>query len=779
MKYSAFYLILTLTAFAQHPQKGFPGGCLQVPGEEGRMLPLLHTDIQAHIDGVLAQTILNQTFKNDTSNTLELTYIFPMPHRAAVGHYQFTIGHRVIEGRIQTKEKARQLYEQARAEGKTAALLEQQRPNIFTQNLTNIPAGASIRVEITYDEIIHTEDGAMQWVLPMVVGPRFMPENAKADSQTNPVYSVPTERASNTLSLEVHMADHGILGHIASNSHSIQVIRGEETTIRLENTKSIPNSDFILDFSYTNPLPELSFSSYFDSKNSKNNTFLLTLLPPSPRSLKSQILPREFFFILDVSGSMYGQPLDKAIATVKACMASLRPEDTFQIMTFAGSTSFFRSTPVHPSSTNIRAATQFLNSRQSGGGTYMMQAIKKSLGAPKDPERYRMAVMFTDGYIGNEHEIIEGIRRLKDSSRFFAFGIGSSVNRYLLEGMGRAGNGFSEIVPLNADLTQTAAQWENRLRSPVLTDLQVSINGVKTSDLLPLQLPDLFAGEPVLLTGHYQKKGEVQIKLTGKQGGRTFEMNRTVHLGQNTNPVLPKIWAREKIRDLNFALTGPNSAKERDMIVKSITKLGLNYRLMTQYTSFVAIDSLSSVPTQNRIHSDVSTPLPQGVLPNFTTRSNCPPPTVQSRGMFKNYSKKRKVVSFNAPSRPLEEALQIVSEKEENDSIMDKTRTAGSADEEGSKGSLPTKSATITCELHFQPGSSRADGVLLHLNNAKDAVGMKLVSLDRKTSIIIKKSMIKMISEGNYILQFSKITALGKGTWFLYLTPDQTYQFTI
>jgi len=772
-------LILTLTAFAQHPQKGFPGGCIQVPGEEGRMLPLLHTDVQAHIDGVLARTILKQTFKNDTSNTLELTYIFPMPHRAAVGHYQFTIGNRVIEGRIQTKEKARQLYEQARAEGKTAALLEQQRPNIFTQNLTNIPAGASIRVEITYDEIIHTEDGAMQWVLPMVVGPRFMPENSKADPQTNPVYSVPAERAANTLSLEVHMADHGLLGHIASNSHSIEVIRGAETTVRLEDAKSIPNSDFILDFNYTNTLPELSFSSYYDSKSSENNTFLLTLLPPSPRSLKNQILPREFFFILDVSGSMYGQPLDKAIATVKACMASLRPEDTFQIMTFAGSTSFFRNQPVHPSTQNIRAATQFLNSRQSGGGTYMMKAIKKALGASKDPERYRMAVMFTDGYIGNEREIIEGIRRLKDSSRLFAFGIGSSVNRYLLEGMGRAGNGFSEIVPLNADLSQTAAKWENRLRSPVLTDLEVSLNGVKTTDILPLQIPDLFAGEPVLLTGHFRNKGEVRVTLTGKQGGKVFELNRTVHLGQNANPVLPKIWAREKIRDLNFALTKPNSANERDMIVKSITKLGLDYRLMTQYTSFVAIDSLSNVSTDNRVHSDVSVPLPKGVSPNFTSGGNCPPPSAQSRHFYKHSPKKRKEIAFNTSTRPLEESLQVINEKEDKDTATVRQATSAVTDEERTEDAVSTKAALITCELHFQPGSSQADGVLLHLTNAQDAIGMKLVSLDGKTSIIIKKTMIKKISKGNYLIQFNKITALGKGTWFLYLTPDQTYQFTI
>ena len=756
-------------------QKGMPGGCIQIPGEEGRTLPLLHTGVKTSIDGILAQTVLNQTFKNDTSNTLELTYIFPMPHRAAIGHYQFTIGKRTIEGTIQTKEKAREIYEQARAEGKTAALLEQQRPNIFTQDLTNIPAGASIEVQITYDEIIFTEDGQMEWVLPMVVGPRFMPENAKATPQANPVYQSPESRDSNTISLQVDMKDAGQLGTISSGSHAILVQRGNTTTITLDKDKTIPNKDFILKFSYLNAAPDLTISSFFDGNGSPNNTFLITLLPPSPKTISSQILPREFFFILDVSGSMYGQPMDKAIATMKACMTSLRQDDTFQILTFAGSTAFFKTEPVHPTRQNLTEAMEFLNSRQSGGGTYMMQAIQQALGAPKDPERYRMAVMFTDGYIGNESEIISGIKKLKDSSRMFTFGIGSSVNRYLIESMGRAGNGFSEIVPLNADLNQTASRWENRLRSPVLSNLKLNISGVDVSELLPLEIPDLFAGEPVLISGHFSQKGTMKISLTGQKGGENFELNKSMKIEASSNPVVPKIWAREKIRDLDFALTDTSRSGQFKEFENEITQLGLNYRLMTAYTSFVAVDSQSNVSTQGRIHSNVEVPLPEGVSGKFLG-GNAPARTsLMTKPMSPAYKEKKNDGAVRSEPQPLEEVRSgDIAES-----------TTAPADDETDKDQPKSESGTAsgeihaTCRLLYKTGQIKAIGLILEMATLDNVKLMNLKDIDGKHEIELKPSMLKSVEPGIYHLLFDTLKDLKPGTWILDLGDGSTFQFTI
>ncbi len=768
MKPTILFISLILTVSYLSPltaaEKHLPGGCLQVPGEEGRTLPLLHTDVKAQIDGILAHTTLKQQFRNDTSNTLELTYIFPMPHRAAIGSYQFTIGERTIVGTIQTREKARQIYNQAREQGKTAALLEQQRPNVFTQSLTNVPAGAIIEVEISYDEVVRTEDGQMEWVFPMVVGPRFMPEDASSAGFKNPVYDT---RNKNTISLQVELANKQ-LGSVSSASHPVLIAReASKVTVLLDKDQAIPNKDFALYFSYVNEQPDLIFANHYEGQNKEGNAFLLTLLPPNPQSLEGQVLPREFFFIIDVSGSMDGQPLNQAIATAKACMGSLRPEDTFQIMTFAGSTSFFKPEPVHPTVSHLKEAMSFLNSRRSGGGTYMMQAIEKALGAPKDPERYRMAVMFTDGYIGNEREIIAGIKKLKDHSRLFAFGIGSSVNHYLLEAMGRAGNGFTEIVSLNTDLNQIAKKWENRLRSPVLTDISIEFKGVDVKDVFPTQIADLFAGEPILISGRFAKRGSLNVTLKGKQGVETIKVQTECRLKQMTHDAVPRIWAREQIRDLNFMLTNPNMGDEKAGIEQKIRELGLNYRLLTAYTSFVAVDSESQVETEGRVHSDVAVPLPEGVSQNMIGLNQsykaCRMDSRKSDGL---------IMSLEA-EEPLGEvsSLSPAVKPFEKSDVHKRLKPNGiSAD----------KSKKIQVQkLLYETGKREPVGLALLILEPKTVKTLTLVNTQTGKKLTLKLSSLKQQNDRIYHLLFKEINGLSAGTWTLKLPGGSEYQFTI
>jgi len=748
--------------------KRFPGGCIQVPGEEGRILPLLHTAAQTRINGLIAQTTLEQSFKNDSSNTLELTYVFPMPHRAAVGHYQFTIGERTIVGTIQTRKKAREMYEQARQEGKTAALLEQQRPNMFTQNLTNVPAGATIDVQIRYDEVVTSRDGQMEWVLPMVVGPRFMPETTSSSPITNPQYAWPNSRPTNTISLNIELAPGEDIAQVTSSSHGIQVLRGQTIQIQLDTSKTIPNKDFILNYQFNNKTPNLIASKYIDPNDPSKGNFILTLLPPNPNQIDHQIMPREFFFILDVSGSMYGQPMDQAIATLKACMGSLRPEDTFQIMTFAGSTAFFKPEPVHPTAQNLGEAMDFLNSRQSGGGTYMLKAIQQALTAKPDPERYRMAVMFTDGYIGNESEIIAAIEKLKSSSRMFGFGIGSSVNRFLLEGIGRAGNGFSEIVTLNADLVQTAKRWENRLRSPILTNLELSVQSGEAFDLQPKQLPDLFAGDPVLISGHFNPSKDLTLALKGKRGMEKVHLTESVTSKTPQNPVIPKIWARERIRDLNFDLMNPKKQGLAKEIESEITKLGLNYRLMTEFTSFIAVDSQSNVSTEGRVNTAVETPLPEGVSPRMLGLSrykrkgmshsiSSPAPMPERREMVVHDGLKDQAI------HKLEEPMALVEAEElEQDDEVDRT-----------------SEKSWKCELIFAPGKSKPEGLAISLTSKDDISGMTLVNVDGSIRIQLKPKHVAKTNNGSYKIVFTRLKDLGPGSWILNLGNGQTFEFNL
>ena len=324
--------------------------------------------------------------------------------------------------------------------------------------------------------------------------------------------------------------------------------------------------------------------------------YFTLLLQPPDRVQPEEIAPKELVFVLDTSGSMSGFPIEKAKEAMGLALDGLHPRDTFNLITFSGDTHILFPNPVPATPENRRLAREFLNSRSGSGGTEMMKAIRASLaptGAPSDaPERTRVVCFMTDGEVGNDLEILAEVQR-HPNARVFAFGIGSSVNHFLLDGMARYGRGEVEYVGLQDDGSAAARRFHERVRSPLLTDIAIDWGGLAVTGVYPARIPDLFAAKPLVISGRYTSPGAGVIRLRGKMAGRDFTREIRVNLpaSQPENAMLATLWARRRVEDLmSQDFGGLQRGAMRDDLKQQITKLGIDYRLMTPFTSFVAVE---------------------------------------------------------------------------------------------------------------------------------------------------------------------------------------------
>jgi len=623
---------------------GDTSGSLGIMGKNGAVTgacPLRHTEVRGAIDGFLARVNVTQTFENSAAQKIEALYTFPLPDNAAVDDMTIQVGDRTVRGVIKKREEARAIYEHAKKTGHVAALLDQERPNIFTQAVANILPGEQVVVTISYLQTLEYEDGSYTFAFPMVVGPRYIPGQALGEQKTSrqgpgwapdtdqvpdaskitPHVALPGTRAGHDVSIELAI-DTGVpLLKLYSNSHDIDVSRtgSSAATVKLKNLAEIPNKDFILKYNVAGQqISDAVMSQAMSSGKTPGGYFTLILQPPA-RIPESDITPKELVFVLDTSGSMFGFPLDKAKQLISHALDELYAGDTFNIITFSGDTHILFPEPVFPTAENIRKAKELLNSRQGGGGTEMMKAIRAAL-VPSDSQNHLRVVCFlTDGYVGNDLEIIGEIQK-HSNARVFAFGIGTAVNRFLIEGMAKAGRGESEIVTLNDKAGPAAHRLYERLRSPLLTDVSIDWQGLPVADVYPQRLPDLFSGKPLIISGRYTTATKGTIRIRGKRAGDNFvrEVPVTLSGTASSDRTLASFWARRKIDDLmSQDWAGLQNGNMKPPVQQEITQLGLDYHLMTQFTSFVAVEK--RVVTQNGQPQQVEVPveMPQGV--NYDT----------------------------------------------------------------------------------------------------------------------------------------------------------------
>jgi Ca-activated chloride channel homolog len=610
-------------------------GALQTIGRDGQPqgeCPLKHTDVKAEVSGSLARVTVTQEFHNPFPEKIEAVYVFPLPQSAAVDDMTMIVGDRTVKGKIKPREEAQAIYEAARAAGQAASLLDQERPNIFTQSVANIAPGAEVKITISYVEFLKYEDGTYEFVFPMVVGPRYIPGRPIAGqmrgegrgfalnttrvpdaSRVTPRPPAKGMRAGHDIAIEVKL-DAGVpIDGLKSTLHEVDVNRPDDhrALVRLKDQAVIPNKDFILKFEVAGKKISDAIMTHRDARG---GYFALMLQPPE-RVTAVDVVPKELVFVLDTSGSMEGFPIEKAKETMKLALDNLYPDDTFNLITFSGDTHVLFPQPVSATPENLRKAREFLASRQGSGGTEMMEAIHTALAPSDEQDHVRIVCFMTDGYVGNDMEIISKVQK-HPNARIFAFGIGESVNRFLLDKMAEYGRGEVEYVTLGDDGSAAARRFHERVRNPLLTDIAIDWAGLPVADVYPKRLPDLFSAKPLILTGRYTASARGVIRLSGNLAGQHFVKEIPIELPetQNEHDVLATLWARTRIDDLmSQDYEGIQNGDTLTEVREAITNLGLEYRLVTQFTSFVAVEETIVTEGGQPLRIDVPIEVPEGV----------------------------------------------------------------------------------------------------------------------------------------------------------------------
>jgi Ca-activated chloride channel family protein len=584
-------------------------------------LPLKHTAVHAEIVGYVSTVDVTQQFENPYDQKIEAVYLFPLPQKAAVSEFVMTIGERRIRGILREREEAEEIYRAARAQGYQASLLTQHRPNVFEQKVANIEPGHQIDVNIRYFHTLAYSDGWYSFVFPTVVGPRYNPPGstdpllALPRSSFQPVaggagvrYLRPEERSGHDISISIDL-DAGVAIDDLESSHAISEIRPSESTARIElaDRATIPNRDFILDFKVTGGRVKSNLLT-FQEDESGEAYFTMMLYPPDDLATLDR-RAMEMIFVLDCSGSMSGAPIEQAKAAILSALDMLEPTDTFQVIRFSAGASQLGPAPVLATAENIARAKAYVVALQGGGGTQMIEGVRAALKFQHDPQRLRFVTFLTDGFIGNEVEILAEIHRLLGESRIFSFGVGSSVNRYLLERMAGAGRGAVAYLGLADSGGDIMRYFFDRISHPALSDLAIDWGGMYVTDVYPSALPDLFVGRPVVVTGKFTGEPSVAT-ISGRAGGGSLEYEIAHHPNEN-HAFLPKLWARLRIADLVDRQAWANDPYGE--LGRAIRDTALEHGLVSDYTAFVAVDASRRTAGDSGTTVYQAVPVPDGV----------------------------------------------------------------------------------------------------------------------------------------------------------------------
>lgn len=617
-------LILTVIISAANPSYAQPGKDADqtlspyflVKSHDSNVdrLPLKSTQAHVSISGVIADVTVTQVYKNEGHKPLEAVYVFPASTRAAVYGMKMTIGERTITAKIREREQARQEYNQAKQAGKSASLLEQHRPNVFQMNVANILPSDVIQVELNYTELLIPTDTVYEFVYPTVVGPRYVDrqdhEAGSSDTWTSNPYLHQGEPPTYTFNINVDIAAGLPIQDISCDSHKTGInYKGPSfASVTLDpSEKQSGNRDFILKYRLAGGKIETGLL-LFEGK--KENFFLLMMQPPQ-KVVKSQIPPREYIFIVDVSGSMHGFPLDISKKLLKDLIGNLRPTDTFNVLLFAGGSHLMAENSLPATPKNILRAINTIDKQRGGGGTRLLPALKRALCLPKTQGFSRSIVIATDGYVSVEEQAFDLIRNNLGRANMFTFGIGSSVNRHLIEGMARMGMGEPFVITKPEQASEKANRFRKLIESPILTEIKVDFGRFKAFDVEPPSIPDVLADRPVIVFGKWRGRPQGIISIQGFTGEHAFSKKVEVSgiTPLQTNSALRYLWARYRIA----LLSDYNTLNKQDERVHEVTQLGLTYNLLTAYTSFVAVDTRIRIKDGQAITVKQPLPLPQGV----------------------------------------------------------------------------------------------------------------------------------------------------------------------
>lgn len=632
-------IAFALSALPQHARAALPserelGGTVTAI-VDGRQIhfPALKTDITADIQGDLATVTVVQTFSNPTVTPLNATYLFPLNKDAAVYAMRMEVGDEIVTATIMKSEEAVQTFVKAKSEGKAAVLLTQHRPNMFTQQIANLMPGLPVKVTLQYTQAAPRIDGAYELVVPLIVGPRYQPNAPSAQVagddivpsgewrvEAPPAYpdvaglTIPDTIERDRVSIRVNLVSSVDIKAVASATHAVD-IDGTDTakTVTLADGRTIDNKNFVLQYQLAGRKTEAGFLAH---KDQRGGFFSLLIEPPeTPKA--NDITPREMVFVLDTSGSMGGIPIEASKTFMAHALTNLRPDDYFRIIRFGSDASEFAAQPVRANAANIQSGLAFVKGLSTGGGTEVPKAIIKAFGMEQAANTMRIVVFLSDGYIGNEADVLQLISTAIGKARIFAFGVGTGVNRYLLAEMARKGRGFARFVDPTEDGHVSAVAMAGKLETPVLTDIEIDWGKLDAGQIAPAVIPDLFAGDSIRVQGRFSRTGRHTITVRGLVNGRRAEMPVTIDLpdaGDTPESAsIPLIWARSQIAEhMRVMTTNPGlrqPSRGNAEIESDVTDLGLDFSLATRWTSFVAV-SKKVVNTEPALAQSANVPLP-------------------------------------------------------------------------------------------------------------------------------------------------------------------------
>ncbi|MBN1597821.1 MAG: VWA domain-containing protein [Bacteroidales bacterium] len=521
------------------------------------------------------------------------------------------IGDRLMIADVVERQEAQAIYDSALSNGNTATLLEQMTPNVFQMSVANILPGDTIEIEMRYTELLVPVEAIYEFVYPTVVGPRYT--GGEGEEWTEGPYQHEGEDSLYEFNIEVSIdagmpiAEVNCISHpdipiVFNSAKEVLVIPDEETDIK-------GNKDFILQYILAGSKIQTGLLAY----EGEEENFFLAMMQPPQHPNPGDIPQREYVFIMDVSGSMSGFPISVSKALMVDILYDLRSTDRFNILFFAGGSYLFSTASVEATTENINAAVLAVENQTGGGGTELLPALERALSLPGTENFSRIFLILTDGYVTVEREAFDLIRNNLGEANFFTFGIGTGVNRYIIEGMAHVGQGEPFIATALEEAEEKADLFKIYVESPVLTNITAEFEGFGAYDVEPLQVSDIFAERPVILYGKYEDELSGSLNINGESGVNQY--SRSLDIGsyqaKEGNKALMYLWARKRIQLLSDYTQLYNGADDES--INEIIELGIKYNLLTQYTSFIVVDSVIRCDTCTAETVNQPLPLPEGV----------------------------------------------------------------------------------------------------------------------------------------------------------------------
>ncbi|MDR2239668.1 MAG: marine proteobacterial sortase target protein [Zoogloeaceae bacterium] len=607
------------------PAQAQQGTLLLKSADGTRAAPAVGTVAEINVSGIVARAVVRQTYRNPFDAWLEGIYVFPLPENAAVDHLRMKIGERVIEGDIRERQAARAQYEQARTSGQRAALVEQERPNMFTTSVANIPPHGEVVVEIEYQQTLKYDAGSFSLRFPMVVGPRYIPgapvgnqgrgwspdtdQVADASRITPPVRDPAKHGVANPVKLKITL-DAGVpLARLDSPYHPIvtRESEGGGRVIELAAGETPANKDFEL--KWTPAAGHAPQAALFTETSGGKQYALLIVMPPMQAAAAAR-LPREVIFVIDTSGSMSGASIAQAKEALELAIARLGEQDRFNVVEFNSYAQALYDDARPANAANREQAVRWVRRLEAQGGTEMALALNLALNGHENPGRIRQVIFLTDGSVGNEDALFSLIESKLGDSRLFTVGIGSAPNSYFMSKAAQSGRGTFTYIGQIDEVKEKMGQLFAKLESPVLKGIEIAWPG--GVEAWPKRVPDLYLGEPIVVSAALDAALTGEIRIAGWRGDARWQTLLPAADARNGKG-LGVLWAREKIQSLIDSQRSQRDGAPEEAVREAVLDIALAHHLVSKYTSLVAVDKTPARPQDAALQSGaVPTNLPEG-----------------------------------------------------------------------------------------------------------------------------------------------------------------------